>query len=301
MKQRLKKLQKQLKKELKDNTEDNTEDNIDVLTMNNTLANSNGNGNNTVISLSDGITNSDDNNVNDNNNSTNNVVQSHKESESNDGQDGNIPNGTTRTNSGSNTQNVTDNNNNTNVITNASSISSISSAINTSTTTTTTTTTATTSAAKQQEFDLEFASFDYDPAPVDVEWQAVDMIGKATNTVIQKDQQLTQITIATCPRYGDKGLPTSPCVDGIAQMYAEVLDAFKKKKFTDYGILKNDPSQHVRTVTITSQRNENKFAVQVDDRIYGPFSRIKVQPMIDIITKRQVAMPVKTFFPVQQM
>ena len=43
---------------------------------------------------------------------------------------------------------------------------------------------------------------------------------------------------------------------------------------------------------------DNKFWIQVDDRTYGPFARIKIQPMVDPMTKKQVAMPVKCFFPI---
>ena len=148
--------------------------------------------------------------------------------------------------------------------------------------------------------DDDFDTYDYNPTPLDVEWQPVDMLGRAQiQQIEQRGQTLHSLSLSSCPRYGDKGFPASPDKAGVIHLYCRVRDSNKKKKFQEYALLKNEPSQHVRTcvVTCTNQQSD-KFFIMVDDQIYGKFSRIKIQPMIDPISKEHVFMPIRTFFPV---
>lgn len=153
--------------------------------------------------------------------------------------------------------------------------------------------------SKYDDDDLDDLDFDYQPIPLDVEWQPVDMLGRAQiQTIDQKSQFLDSLSLSSCPRWGDKGFPASPDKAGVIHLYTKVIDSNKKKKFQEYSLLKNEPSQHVRTCIIQSNRQSDKFFIMVDDQIYGKFSRIKIQPMIDPSTKDQVFMPIRTFFPV---
>ena len=102
------------------------------------------------------------------------------------------------------------------------------------------------------DVDMEVETFVFQPFPLDVEWQSVDMIGKPNNFILQKQQYLTSLTISSCPRFGDKGFPASPCNEGVAQMYADLSDASRKRKFQEYGLFKNEPSQHIKSATITT-------------------------------------------------
>eukprot|EP00484_Ammonia_sp_Unknown_P030331 CAMPEP_0197034430 /NCGR_PEP_ID=MMETSP1384-20130603/12558_1 /TAXON_ID=29189 /ORGANISM="Ammonia sp." /LENGTH=938 /DNA_ID=CAMNT_0042464365 /DNA_START=153 /DNA_END=2969 /DNA_ORIENTATION=- len=142
--------------------------------------------------------------------------------------------------------------------------------------------------------------FDYQPIPLDIEWQPVDMLGRAQHISIdQKSQYLDCLSISSVPRYGDKGFPASPDKSGVIHMYCKVMETTKKKKYQEYALLKTEPSQHVRTCVCSAANNSSdRFFVMVDDQIYGKFSRIKIQPMIDPVTKDQVFMPIRTFFPV---
>merc|ERR1712048_1164766 len=149
------------------------------------------------------------------------------------------------------------------------------------------------------ENDEDLDSFDYSPIALDIEWQPVDMLGRAQiQGIDQKMQYLNALSLSSCPRYGDKGFPASPDKAGVIHLYCNVRDSNKKKKFQEYALLKSEPSQHVRSCTVASNRQSDKFFILVDDQIYGKFSRIKVQPMIDPNTKDQVSMPIRTFFPV---
>eukprot|EP01083_Nonionella_stella_P164077 541971_1 len=153
-----------------------------------------------------------------------------------------------------------------------------------------------------------FDAYDYQPIALDIEWQPVDMLGRPQMAAIeQKSQYLDGASISSVPRYGDKGFPASPDKSGVIHLYCKVRDTTKKKKFQEYALLKAEPSQHVRSATIATsaahtqnnKNNENnKFYIMVDDQIYGKFSRIKIQPMMDPISKEQVCMPIRTFFPV---
>ena len=151
----------------------------------------------------------------------------------------------------------------------------------------------------EDDDDLDFDTFDYNPIALDIEWQPVDMLGRAQiQTIDQKSQLLDSLSLSSCPRYGDKGFPASPDKAGVIHLYCKVRDSNKKKKFQEYALLKTEPSQHVRTCVISSNHQSDKFFIMVDDQIYGKFSRIKIQPMIDPISKDQVSMPIRTFFPV---
>jgi len=149
------------------------------------------------------------------------------------------------------------------------------------------------------EDDLDFDAFDYNPVALDVEWQGVDMLGRAQMQPIQqKSQYLDALSLSSVPRYGDKGVPASPDKAGEIHLFCKVRDSNKKKKYQEYALLKTEPSQHVRTCVISSNSHSDKFFICVDDQIYGKFSRIKVQPMMDPVSKDQVFMPIRTFFPV---
>merc|ERR1712154_384809 len=147
---------------------------------------------------------------------------------------------------------------------------------------------------------FDFDTFDYQPTAIDIKWQPVDMLGRAQiQSIDQKSQYLDALSLSSCPRYGDKGFPASPDKAGVIHLYCNVRDGNKKKKYQEYALLKSEPSQHVRSCTVASNRPQSDtFFIMVDDQIYGKFSRIKVQPMIDPNTKDQVAMPIRTFFPV---
>lgn len=150
------------------------------------------------------------------------------------------------------------------------------------------------------EDDLDFDTFDYNPVALDVEWQGVDMMGNAQMQPIQqKSQYLDSLSLSSCPRWGDKGVPASPDKAGEIHLYCKVRDSNKKKKYQEYALLKTEPSQHVRTCVVsTSNHPSDKFFIMVDDQIYGKFSRIKIQPMMDPVSKDQVFMPIRTFFPI---
>merc|ERR1719334_954104 len=121
-----------------------------------------------------------------------------------------------------------------------------------------------------------------------------------TQMIQQKSQYLDALSLSSCPRYGDKGVPASPDKAGEIHLYCKVRDSNKKKKYQEYALLKTEPSQHVRTCVVSSNDPRDKFFIMVDDQIYGKFSRIKVQPMINPVSKDQVFMPIRTFFPVCQ-
>ena len=71
------------------------------------------------------------------------------------------------------------------------------------------------------DVDMKVQTFVFQPFPFDIKWQSVDMIGKPNNFILQKQQYLTSLTVSSCPRFGDKGFPASPCNEGVAQMYAD--------------------------------------------------------------------------------
>eukprot|EP00483_Globobulimina_turgida_P009366 UN09385 len=132
------------------------------------------------------------------------------------------------------------------------------------------------------EDDIDFDTFDYQPIGLDIEWQPVDMLGRAqVQTIEQKSQYIDALSLSSVPRYGDKGFPASPDKAGVIHLYCNARDTNKKKKFQEYALLKTEPSQHVRSCTIQSNRRTDKLFVMVDDPIYGKFSRIKIQTMID--------------------
>eukprot|EP00485_Elphidium_margaritaceum_P006727 CAMPEP_0202695710 /NCGR_PEP_ID=MMETSP1385-20130828/9242_1 /ASSEMBLY_ACC=CAM_ASM_000861 /TAXON_ID=933848 /ORGANISM="Elphidium margaritaceum" /LENGTH=982 /DNA_ID=CAMNT_0049351787 /DNA_START=168 /DNA_END=3116 /DNA_ORIENTATION=+ len=152
---------------------------------------------------------------------------------------------------------------------------------------------------KYNDMDMDIDTFDYQPVALDIDWQPVDMLGRAhIQNIEQKSQYLDTLSLSSVPRYGDEGFPASPDKAGVIHLYCKVRDSHKKKKYQEYALLKNEPSQHVRSCVISSDSPAEKFFILVDDQIYGKFSKIKVQPIIDPITKDQVFMPIRTFFPV---
>ena len=140
-------------------------------------------------------------------------------------------------------------------------------------------------------------SFDYTPPTFLIEWQNVDMIGNPSGSVLQKNQQFENFVFSTCPRYGDPLAPPSPNEEGVAKMYASVKVSTKKKRRAErFSLLSEEPVQHIRSVSLKSK--EERFWVQIDDRLYGPYTRLKITPMVNPLTMRQVFMPIQTFFPV---
>merc|ERR1719411_1227935 len=97
---------------------------------------------------------------------------------------------------------------------------------------------------------FDFDTFDYQPTAIDIEWQPVDMLGRAQiQSIDQKSQYLDALSLSSCPRYGDKGFPASPDKAGVIHLYCKVRDTNKKKKFQEYALLKSEPSQYVRSCT----------------------------------------------------
>jgi len=146
-------------------------------------------------------------------------------------------------------------------------------------------------------------TFEYRPISISLTWDSVDMIGNPSKTVTQKGQRFEELRIATCPMFGDAGFPPSPLTQGVAQMYATLVNSAKRpKQEEDYRLLASEPSQHIRTITVSSDKAERGMWILVDGRLYGSFARIRITPMVDLSSKdkerKQVFMPIKVFFPI---
>ncbi|ETO20216.1 hypothetical protein RFI_17000 [Reticulomyxa filosa] len=136
-------------------------------------------------------------------------------------------------------------------------------------------------------------------SPTSFQWESADMVGNPSNAVTQKGQRLEELRIATCPMYGDAGFPPNPTEQGVAQMYASLVNSAKRaKQEEEYRLLATEPSQHIRSVTVSVDKAEHRMWILVDGRLYGSFARIRVAPMVDMQTKKQIFMPIKTFFPI---
>ena len=147
----------------------------------------------------------------------------------------------------------------------------------------------------------EYEQFNYIAKSLDLKWTPVDMIGnKNSASIIQSNQFIDKLVVSSCPRYNDESTPASPNIQGVISLYAKLLDNKKQqKKYQQYSLLKNEPSHHIRSIEITCTKNLERFWILVDDQPMGPFQKIKIKPMMDPLTKKQVFLPIKTFFPVQ--
>ncbi|ETO22164.1 hypothetical protein RFI_15036 [Reticulomyxa filosa] len=142
-------------------------------------------------------------------------------------------------------------------------------------------------------------TFEYKPIAINITWEPVDLMGNTSNVITQKGQRIEELRIASCPMFGDAGLPPNPTEGGTAQMYATLATSTKRtKQEEDYRLLATQPSQYVRGVTVSMDKSEQPIWVLADGRLFGPFVRIRIMPMADLFTKKQVAMPINTFLPV---
>jgi hypothetical protein len=107
------------------------------------------------------------------------------------------------------------------------------------------------------------------------------------------------IVLSSVPRKNDPFFPVEPFSDTLALWAQHSKLVEKKKKLNQNSnanqLLMEEPQQTVLGLDLTAANRDSSFKIMVDGVIYGPYSHVRIVPVMDPVTKQTLTLPIQTF------
>lgn len=144
-----------------------------------------------------------------------------------------------------------------------------------------------------EELQSKVKGFKYAPCALGLKFIQMSVTGAPRQGPPMKYRPYNEIVVANVPARGDRFTPAHPSKNWL-EMYTQKADSKKRSARSA-----KEHTYHISAIEVEPKdRRKDEFHVLIDDVLYGPFTKIKIGPVLS--SKEPMAcrsLPVMTYFP----